>query len=351
MGYHIVLHREIDLKHQEEEAQNGRSPRHGMFHLSQRLGAAVHTPHRNLQIHRQDRLRSKLIGTPENWALAREVVNATGPEDVIYCNSEVSGLPIAALCRNQAERPKIAIFVHNLDRFRGRLALRLLQARSQVDWFLACSQYQVDFLQKYLNLPAKKSTFFWDSTDQKFFLPGPSSAQKQRPLIISVGLEQRDYRTLAAATADLPVDVKISGFSKDARALARAFPEVLPNNMSQSFYEWPELLQLYRDADIVVVPTFPCRYAAGLTVMTESMACGRPTIVTATEGLQAYLSGNEGVVSVPPGDPAAMRQAIVRLLENREEAAHLAQLASNTAKERNDSDNFIEQLKQGLEAL
>ena len=52
-------------------------------------------------------------------------------------------------------------------------------------------------------------------------------------MIVSVGLEQRDYRTLAAATADMDVDVKISGFSEDAEVLQRSFPDVLPANMSR----------------------------------------------------------------------------------------------------------------------
>jgi glycosyltransferase involved in cell wall biosynthesis len=351
MNYHIVLHRETDLTLQDEQAKNGQSPRHVMFQLAQQLDASIHVPHKNLRIRKRDRLWSKLLGAPENWALAREIVEATGPKDVIFCNSETSGLPIAALCRGRKNRPKIVVFVHNINRPRGRLALKLLQSISHVDWFLACSQAQVDFLQQRFNLPADKATFVWDQTDLNFFSPGPTSPQKQKPIIVSVGLESRDYRTLAAATADLPVEVKISGFSRDANVIAKAFPDVLPSNMSQQFYEWAELLQLYRDADVVVVSTFPNRYAAGVQAMMEAMACERPTVVTSTEGLQSYLSGNDGVIQVPPGDPVAMRQAIVRLLEHPEEAAHLSKRASLLAKERHDSDVFVEKIKQGLEAL
>ncbi|MEM5838768.1 hypothetical protein AAHH59_10735, partial [Pediococcus acidilactici] len=57
-----------------------------------------------------------------------------------------------------------------------------------------------------------------DQTDTIFFRPSPASLDKPRPVIASVGLEKRDYRTLAAATSDLDVDVKISGFSRDASA-------------------------------------------------------------------------------------------------------------------------------------
>jgi hypothetical protein len=285
--------------------------------------------------------------------LARELVDAFGPEDTVFCNSEAAGLPLAALCRGRRRRPRLAIFVHNLDRPRGRLALRALRASAQVDWFAACSQYQVNFLRRYLNLPAEKVGFIWDQTDCSFFSPGPASPQKQRPMIMSAGLECRDYRTLAAATADLPVDVKISSFSRDARVLSKAFPDPLPANMQvgQRFYEWPELRQLYRDADVVVVSTFPNRYAAGVQVMMEAMACGRPVIVTRTEGLQAYLDDNPGVVQTPAGDAAALRQAILQLLENRAQAAQLAARAAAIASERHGSAPFIDAVKSGLEAL
>ncbi len=351
MKYHIVLHRETNLSTQDEKAQQGECPRHVMWQLAQRLGAKIHAPHAQLSVNRQDHLWSKVLGTPQNWALAREVVQQAQPEDVIFCNSGVSGLPIAALCRTQPNPPKVAVFVHNLDRPRGRAALWLTQAATSVDWFAACSQHQIDFLRQYLRLPTEKATFIWDQTDMRFFSPGAPSAPKQRPLILSVGLEQRDYRTLAAATADLPVDVKISGFSEDAKALSKAFPAVMPENMSRQYYAWKDLLQLYRDADVVVVSTFPNRYAAGVQVMMEAMACGRPTVVTRTAGLEAYLVGHQGVLQVAPGDATAMREAIMRVLEQREVAAQLSQQALTIARQRHDSEHFIETLVQELDNL
>lgn len=351
MNYHIVLHRAIDIDSQEQQARADQSPRHAMKQLAQRLGANIHAPHDKLFISPADRLGSKLVGAPENWALARKLLAEIGPEDVVFCGSETCGLPIAAFSRGRSDRPKIAVFVHNVDRPRGRLALRLIRAAAQVDWFVACSYAQMEFVRRYLNLPKEQASFVWDQTDLQFFRPGPVSPTKRRPLVMSVGLEQRDYRTLAAATADLPVDVKISGLSKDARAIDKAFPVVMPDNMSRQFYEWPDLRQLYWDADVVVVSTFPNRYAAGVQGMVEAMACGRPTVVTSTEGLHTYLAGNDGVVQVSPGDVAAMRQAIVHLLKDDKATAQLAQAARHYVQQRHDSDHYIEILAQGLERL
>jgi glycosyltransferase involved in cell wall biosynthesis len=350
-NYHIVLHQKIDLDEWERKAQAGQCPRHAMQQLAHRLGALVHVPPERRPLTLRDRWRCTLGGTAEMWDLAENVLAAAQPTDVIYCNSEASGLPIAALCRGRRDRPRIAVFVHNLDRPRGRVALRLFGAASGVDWFVGCSRHQVDFLRDHLKLPAGRSTFIWDQTDLRFFAPGPASPAKARPVVMSVGLEQRDYRTLAAATADLPVDVRISGYSRDAKAMAQAFPDTMPANMTRRYYEWPELLQLYRDADVVVVSTFASRYAAGVQGMMEAMACARPVIVTETEGLRSYLSGHHAAVKVPPGDPAAMRQAITRLLASPAEADRLAQSGLALARKRHDSDRHVETLARGLEAL
>jgi glycosyltransferase involved in cell wall biosynthesis len=71
-------------------------------------------------------------------------------------------------------------------------------------------------------------------------------------------------------------------------------------------------VQLYRDADVVVVSCHENRYAAGVQTLMEAMACRRPVIATATRGLASYL--HPSVIAVPPGDAAAMRAAIRGLL-------------------------------------
>jgi hypothetical protein len=87
---------------------------------------------------------------------------------------------------------------------------------------------QTDFLRSYLAIPESPILVLLKQTDTQFFTPGTVSGEKKRQTVVSVGLENRDYRLLAAATADLDVDVKISGFSKDAKALSQAFLDTMP---------------------------------------------------------------------------------------------------------------------------
>ena len=111
-----------------------------------------------------------------------------------------------------------------------------------------------------------------EQTDTAFFTPGVSQPNKQRPIIASVGLEKRDYRSLAEATADSDVDVKICGFSKDARAMARGFPRNYASKYVKQILFWPYLVQLYRDADIVAGTVTEKKSCAGVTSMVEAIS-------------------------------------------------------------------------------
>jgi glycosyltransferase involved in cell wall biosynthesis len=339
--FHILLPRPMHLDATAAEAEAGRCPRHSMALLARELGAAVHEAH-DADVPALDRWRSKLAGPPSLWAAARALAMEVGPQDRIFCTSEAGGLQVAAVCGSLPERPGICVFAHNLDRPRARAALNLWKAAHRVDLFLACSQRQVDFLQKHLGLPPDRVRFVWDHTDTRFFSAGPARSGP-RPVIASVGLEQRDYRTLAAATHDLEVDVRISGSSNDAATLARTFPDPMPANMTRQFYAWPELRQLYRDAAVVVVSVRENRYAAGVQSLMEALACGRPVVATATEGLRGYLD-ERAVVCVNPGDPVAMRAAILSVLEDPAAATALAERAHETAQRRHAMERYVEEV-------
>ncbi len=343
MKYHLALGRKWDLEGISHEAQAGKRPRHTMWALSQQLGATIHEPGSDpvLPI---DRMRAKIIGQPEHWALARRLSSQLTSDDLIYCTGEDVGIPIATLCGAHPNRPKIATFIHTINRPRGWMALKLFRIADRIDLFVSGVYPQADFLRRYLKLPSNRLCMLTEQTDTTFFTPGLASPDKRRPIIASVGLEKRDYRTLAEVTCDLDVDVKISGFSQDVRALAQSFPKVMPDNMSCRFYEWPELVQLYRDADLVVVSLLETKDSAGITALLEAMSCRRPVVATRTQGLAEYLTTPGAVTSVYPKDAAGLRQAIVRLLNNPQEAEAQAQQGYELVLKQYSSEQFVEAL-------
>jgi len=343
LKYHLALNRAMDLESMDRDAQAHNRPRHVMWQVSQKLGGAVIHQPGSQPILPIDRIRAKIIGQPEHWALARALSAQLSSNDLIYCTAEDIGIPIATLCGAKSNRPKIVVFIHSINRPRGRLALKLFPIRDRIDLFVTNARSQVNFLYHYLQLPADQIYLLLEQTDTTFFSPGPQSP-KRRPMIASVGLEYRDYRTLAAVTQDLELDVRISGFSQDVIGKAKSFPKILPANMSRRFYEWRELVQLYRDADLVVINLFENNATAGITTMLEAMSCCRPVVVTQTQGLIDYFATRGSVTCVHPGDAEQLRSAILRLLHNPQIAKLQAQRGYELVLNQHNSEQYAETL-------
>lgn len=77
----------------------------------------------------------------------------------------------------------------------------------------------------------------------------------------------------------------------------------------------PQLVQLYQAADVAVVPTIE-HEGFGLVVV-EAAACGTPSIVAGTGGLPEAIAGLDPSLIVPPGDPAALRDRLLRARVDR----------------------------------
>ncbi|MUG96321.1 glycosyltransferase [Scytonema sp. UIC 10036] len=344
MNYHIALSPPCDMEGMVRNAQQGITPSHAIWELSQLLGAKVHQPGEG-QVLPIDRVLAKIIGSPEHWALARKLSFECHENDVIYCTCENIGIPLATICGLKKKRPKFIVYFHNINRPRGHLALKLFQIANKIDLFVSTVPSQIAFLSQYLQLPNNQIyQLKAQPTDISFFTPGPTSHEKNRPIIGSGGLEKRDYRTLADATKDLDVDVKICAFSKNAKKLKRSFPETIPNNMSFRFYAWAELLQLYRDSDIVVVSLVENTQEAGLSTLFEAMACRRPVVVTRLPGIISKLIDEGVVTGVSPYDSHEMKQAIQNLLDDRHKAQMQAQRGYELVQKQYNQGKYVEYL-------
>lgn len=324
MQYHIVLGG-TRWAQTNEEIKLGKRPRDYIALLQEELGACIHMP--NVEATSADKVRSKLFaGRPENWALARHLVSQFTSNNVVFCNAEDSSIPFSAYCIARKDRPKIVSLFQNFDRPRNRLTARWLRIAKSTDLFVVGSKSQQDLVCRDLNLPQSRVLYLPQFVDTNFFTPGIPSPDKKRPVIASAGLENRDYRLVAAATQDMDLDVKVCDTSRFAKRLKKSFPDVVPANMEFRYYEMGELVQLYRDADIFVMSVFESDYHAGSTSLVEAMACKRPIIATATKGLSSYLD-SDAILTVHPGDVEGLRNAISYLLSNPDEAKKRAERA------------------------
>src|SRR4051812_36472671 len=204
MALHLVLSPGIDLDAFRRQSEQGLCPRHSMAVLAERFDAIVHVPHPERdRPNAWDRLRSRLIGSRESWALARRLAGRLGRDDAVFCQSESVGVPLAAVLGNRANRPKLFVFGHNFTSRRNRVAARLFRLANRADALGVCCSTQAEFLHRGLKVPESRIHLLLEHVDDRFFSPGPASPDKVRPVIGGVGLEKRDYRTLAQASRDL----------------------------------------------------------------------------------------------------------------------------------------------------
>ncbi|WP_333072741.1 MULTISPECIES: hypothetical protein [unclassified Microcoleus] len=67
------------------------------------------------------------------------------------------------------------------------------------------------------------------------------------------------------------------------------------------------------------------KYTAGVQVLLEAIACKRPVVMTGTQGRVDYLAAPDLAKVVNVGDATGLREAIVHLLKNPQEAESQAQ--------------------------
>lgn len=100
-----------------------------------------------------------------------------------------------------------------------------------------------------------------------------------------------------------------------------------------------ELDALYRWADLLVLPSLVDRGGdtEGLgMVLLEALSYGRPVVASAVGGITDIVQDGETGLLVPPGDPHALAQAILRLFQDPAWARELAEQGWTTNRERFD---------------
>ena len=166
--------------------------------------------------------------------------------------------------------------------------------------------------------------------DVTFFSPRPSHTMN--PFILSTGHDTgRDFNILLEISNTIPRLFKLKTSILSAVQNREAFPNV---EFIEDYLPYSAFRNLYRDAEIVIITTFETPNACGVTSLMESMAMGKPTIVSDNPALRDYLPPEDSGVVVPVGDIDALRNAIIDLLMNPDKAKMMGKNARAFAERR-----------------
>ncbi|MBX7231793.1 MAG: glycosyltransferase family 4 protein [Bdellovibrionales bacterium] len=94
--------------------------------------------------------------------------------------------------------------------------------------------------------------------------------------------------------------------------------------------------------DVFVLPSYQETFG---NVVVEAMASGVPIIATAAGGLLQMIDQNENGLLVPPKDPAAMAEAIQKVIENRTFSGLIARKSLGTVQKKYLQEKVLNQIE------
>jgi glycosyltransferase involved in cell wall biosynthesis len=158
--------------------------------------------------------------------------------------------------------------------------------------------------------------------------------------VFSGGDSLRDYETLAEVARRLPsIPFRI--------ASATAHLESVPGNVEVGRVPHAEYIQLVRSAAVLVVPLRAgVIRTAGLETFLTGMALGKLIITTDSPGIRDYVDDHRTGLIVPPGDAAAMTEAIAWAVDpaNADEVARIAAAGRESARRDFSPDAYVARL-------
>jgi glycosyltransferase involved in cell wall biosynthesis len=250
-----------------------------------------------------------------------------GRYEVVLTDGEQVGIPLAMLTRMLGRRGGAHVMiVHVLSVRKKSMVMRVARLASQVDRYIVYASSQADFVERELRVPAERVALSTFMVDTDFFSRAHARAERRR-LICSAGLERRDYPTMMDAVDGLDVEVVIAAASPWSKQRSSVDDRSIPANVEIRSLDLFDLRRLYAESAFVVMPLVDTKFQAGITTMLEAMSMELAVICTRTTGQTDTIVDGENGLYVPPGDARALRDAIVRLLDNEPEAARLGAAA------------------------
>lgn len=269
--------------------------------------------------------------------------------DAVIAWAERFGYPFALLLRLTGSRtPNITLNSWISGRKKAALLRRVHPAISRI---LLWSSVQKEFAINELGIPPERISFIRKFADQAFWRP----MERATDTICAAGMEMRDYPTLIRALhgLDIPCHLAVGltrGVLFDTVSAIHQMGE-LPPNITVGRKKSAELRELYARSRFVVIPLRATDTDNGLTCMLESMAMGKAVICSRTKGQVDVLQDGVTGMFVPQGDPAALREAILKLWNNPALAEEMGRKGREHIERYHSIEQFVDSVRTIVEEV
>jgi glycosyltransferase involved in cell wall biosynthesis len=192
--------------------------------------------------------------------------------------------------------------------------------------------------QRYPKVAARLAYVRWGGTGDQDF-----DESTDRGYIFAGGRTNRDFATVFTALAQIDRKAIIVA-PKD-----ECFPSDVPNHIAIyrdiSSEDFQRLLQ---GARIVVVALEHPEVSSGQVVLNRAMRSGKPVVVTATAGIDEYVTDGKDAVLVAPRDAGDLKAKLAWLLDNPEQRKAIGLAARRTYETSFNSRVFARELCERL---
>jgi alpha-maltose-1-phosphate synthase len=206
---------------------------------------------------------------------------------------------------------------------------------------------RADILTAYPDIPAERIHVIRNGIDTTEYAPDPATwvldrygVDRARPYVLFVGriTRQKGVPVLLRAASGLVPEAQLvlcAGAPDTPELLAEVTELVDGLQASRSGVLWipemlpkPEIIQLMTHAAVFAVPSV---YEPLGIVNLEAMACETAVVASRTGGIPEVVADGETGLLVPPGDPAALAEALNALLRDPDRARAMGQAGRKRA--------------------
>ncbi len=264
-----------------------------------------------------------------------------------FVTAENTAIPLALLLKFR-RGVTLALIGHRITTPLKSRIIRVFHLFHRIGAILCYSRQQERFALESLGIPAERVRRIAFQVDEKFFTPADRPGPGRG--VVSVGRELRDYPTLFRAMGNTGIPVTVVASSPWSKRADWTRGMKIPANVTmRKGLSSLELRELYRGAAVVVVPLLNADWPVGVTTLLEAQSCGRPVVISASEGILDSLDPG-AAVTVPCGDSAALREAVLRLVDHPAEALVLGAAGRESVLRERTLDQFVARIAETCRA-
>lgn len=262
---------------------------------------------------------------------------ATYPATAALVMSRLTGIPWGLTCH-----------AHDIFHDPSLLPEKIAEA----DFVLTCTADNKRYLEELTPLATRKVKVVYHGLDLGRFRPGPRQTRSGGVRLLAVGslLACKGFDILITALGllrrrGIEVEATLAGGGPEERSLRlQAEREGIADRVRFPGYLTQEdLIPLYQDADIFVLPAVLGQHWGIANVLVEALACGVPVVTTPLPSLPELVEdGVHGLVARDQ-DPGDLAEKIERLARDPELRRRLAEAGRRRVEEQFDIEaNIIE---------